>query len=363
MFSLEIGDGADALTFNQILQFLRGYAVVSGAGGGCQVTVGTGAMEVDVASGTVIHGGSAVSVTATTKTLAAGGDLPRKDTIWVDGTGTVNVTQGTEAAAKPQNATREDTFQPEPDDLTGSNAVVLAVVWVASDYTDLAGAADIQDRRVMARVPNEVIEGLQNLGASDAFSQYPLSLATDTEASAFPLVHGTDVDAPTNAHHNRDHQARHQQGGADEIATGSLQPQDPTAHAASHKDGGSDELDAAELAGALGTTGQVLTSDGAAASWEDADSGLGLEDFAFESGSFSFGGYAGTTSVSFTNSYERGIIMAGANLSDYTDHCSVYRSGWNTDGSGNITGADLRWDESNGGGNTMYWDMFGIVQQ
>lgn len=34
------------------------------------------------------------------------------------------------------------------------------------------------------------------------------------------------------------------------------------------KDGGSRELDAAELAGALGTSGQVLTSDGLAASWD-----------------------------------------------------------------------------------------------
>jgi len=43
----------------------------------------------------------------------------------------------------------------------------------------------------------------------------------------------------------------------------------PKAHAASHKDGGDDELDASELAGALGTDGQVLKSDGAAANWED----------------------------------------------------------------------------------------------
>lgn len=41
----------------------------------------------------------------------------------------------------------------------------------------------------------------------------------------------------------------------------------PDGHAASHKDGGSDELDAAELAAALGTTGELLQSDGAAASW------------------------------------------------------------------------------------------------
>lgn len=40
-------------------------------------------------------------------------------------------------------------------------------------------------------------------------------------------------------------------------------------HALSHKDGGDDELDVSELAGALGTSGQVPVSDGAAVSWSD----------------------------------------------------------------------------------------------
>jgi hypothetical protein len=38
-------------------------------------------------------------------------------------------------------------------------------------------------------------------------------------------------------------------------------------HASRHEDGGSDEIDAADLAAALGTAGQVLQSDGAAAAW------------------------------------------------------------------------------------------------
>jgi len=48
-----------------------------------------------------------------------------------------------------------------------------------------------------------------------------------------------------------------------------VQDHAPKAHAASHKDGGADELDASELAGALGTAGQVLKTDGAAANWKD----------------------------------------------------------------------------------------------
>jgi len=41
----------------------------------------------------------------------------------------------------------------------------------------------------------------------------------------------------------------------------------PNSHASSHFDGGGDEIDAADLAGASGNAGQVLTSDGSAASW------------------------------------------------------------------------------------------------
>jgi len=53
------------------------------------------------------------------------------------------------------------------------------------------------------------------------------------------------------------------------VTLAQVQDHAPKAHASSHKDGGSDELDASELAGALGTDGQVLKSDGAAANWED----------------------------------------------------------------------------------------------
>ena len=42
---------------------------------------------------------------------------------------------------------------------------------------------------------------------------------------------------------------------------------DQKGHATRHSDGGSDELDAADLAGGLGTSGQVLQTDGSAVDW------------------------------------------------------------------------------------------------
>lgn len=53
---------------------------------------------------------------------------------------------------------------------------------------------------------------------------------------------------------------------------------DQKGHASRHSDGGSDELDAADLAAGLGTNGQVLQSDGSAASWVDFQSGSDVSD-------------------------------------------------------------------------------------
>ncbi|MFT4921724.1 MAG: hypothetical protein ACI8XM_000930 [Haloarculaceae archaeon] len=48
-------------------------------------------------------------------------------------------------------------------------------------------------------------------------------------------------------------------------------------HAATHAEGGGDELDAADLSGSKGTDGQVLQTDGSAASWGDTG-GIGASD-------------------------------------------------------------------------------------
>jgi hypothetical protein len=53
---------------------------------------------------------------------------------------------------------------------------------------------------------------------------------------------------------------------------------DITSHASRHEDGGNDELDAADLSGASGTSGQVLQTDGSAASWVDFSGGHSVSD-------------------------------------------------------------------------------------
>lgn len=53
---------------------------------------------------------------------------------------------------------------------------------------------------------------------------------------------------------------------------------DVSSHASRHSDGGGDELDAADLAGSSGTSGQLLQTDGSAASWVDFQSGSDVSD-------------------------------------------------------------------------------------
>ena len=157
----EIGQGATALELNLFTQ-LGSYGWVEGAG----VTLGgsTSSIECNVATGTVLHNGRYVDVTASTVTLQAGDpQQPRKDLIWVNYEGTPRVRGGVPAAPDPPGETRGDTWSPAPPPATAVDGVPLAEVWVpagASDTGDLQ-AVDIIDRRVRA----VTIGGIRELSA------------------------------------------------------------------------------------------------------------------------------------------------------------------------------------------------------
>lgn len=141
-FEVGIAEGVHALDYNQRAWYDEGYAVVSG----CAPSDGASDLAVDIASGSIYVGGSEVSVAAQTVTVTAGQTDPRKDTIWLDDTGTAQVTTGNPAAPLPRGAARADTYQPAPP-LPGSTpCVVVAEVWVPAGAGDI-GSADIRDRR------------------------------------------------------------------------------------------------------------------------------------------------------------------------------------------------------------------------
>jgi hypothetical protein len=113
---------------------------------GCAVTVGANAMEIDVDNGTVAVAGTRHSVGATTVTLSASQTDPRKDVIYVDSSGAVQVAEGKAKPARPEGQTGRDTYQPLPPDLSQMDATPLAEVWVGADVSDIA-SGDVSDRR------------------------------------------------------------------------------------------------------------------------------------------------------------------------------------------------------------------------
>lgn len=144
-FAEQSGDGAQALSINQLLDALGGDTVVSG----CAPSAGTGNLEVDIASGTARVSGSNVSVSSGTVTLSSGSANPRKDLIYVDSSGNLQSAEGTAASAEPSGSVRFATYKPAPPDSTSITGAVVAEVWVAANKSDSFQSADINDRRIL----------------------------------------------------------------------------------------------------------------------------------------------------------------------------------------------------------------------
>jgi hypothetical protein len=143
----QIGDGYQALDYNEVLKLQQGFGVRTSVGSGCAASAGTG-LDVNVADGEILFDGTVTSVAAQTVTLsAADPDDPRKDVVYLDGTGTAQVAEGTPASALPSGERDRKTFQPSPPDLSATDAVPVAEVWVEAGVTSLS-SGDIRDRRL-----------------------------------------------------------------------------------------------------------------------------------------------------------------------------------------------------------------------
>jgi len=146
MQELNDGDGQQALDVNQLIRRLQ-YAVKNG----CAISPGTNDLTVQVAAGAAVFDGSAISVSAQNNVslAAADPDDPRKDVVYLDGNGTLRVATGIPEPAQPSDQIRRATYRPAPPDLSATDAVVLAEVWVPAGANDIV-ADDISDRRLFA---------------------------------------------------------------------------------------------------------------------------------------------------------------------------------------------------------------------
>jgi hypothetical protein len=193
------GDGAQALDVNVLASLFEGSAVVSG----CEVGPGDNALEVDVTSGTVIVEQSRHSVSAQTVSLSSANSDPRKDLVYVDGSGSVAVAEGIAEPAAPSNATGRDTYRPSPPDLNNTAATPVAEVWIGANASDIA-TEDVTDRRPSGTLPNALVDALGNFGEDEQLSSYPLANADVSALSNFgsgatfsdyPLAAGGDTDS------------------------------------------------------------------------------------------------------------------------------------------------------------------------
>ena len=101
---------------------------------GCEVSEGTGAFEVDISAGTAFINGASVAVGADTKVISSEDTFTRRyDLLTVDGTGNVQVTEGTADSTAP----------PIPEDET-----IIAIIIIDKDVTGI-GSGDIKDVRIL----------------------------------------------------------------------------------------------------------------------------------------------------------------------------------------------------------------------
>jgi hypothetical protein len=147
-----IGDGVVALDAEARRDRLDGFAVVSGLA----VTVKSG-LTLSIASGTATVGESSgtvdtVSLGSSTDTTLQSADAndPRKDTVYIDTNGDIQVETGTAEPYQPSGSTLFDTWQPEPP-LPSTEGVVLAEVVVPAGASSINTSDHVRDRRQPAQ--------------------------------------------------------------------------------------------------------------------------------------------------------------------------------------------------------------------
>lgn len=191
-----IGESWQALYPNIQEKARRGFSVASG----CAVSVNTGTLgatdTISISSGRIWFGGSSVDVTSQNTGIdASDPDLPRKDVVYLDNTGTVQVAKGT-ASATPseQAASRFEYYTPEPPDLNGTDAVVLAEIWVQGGSSSIT-SGDIADRRYNENVPTVLASQSITLsgGSTPAFDG-TLNGVTSDQLRDFWVVVSVDAD-------------------------------------------------------------------------------------------------------------------------------------------------------------------------
>lgn len=148
------GQSIQALYINQQVKARRGYAIDSGG----VVSINTGTLgqadTLSVAAADYWFGGTPTSAAGQDVQIdASDPNYPRKDVVYLDAAGNAQVSKGTPnpVPTSQSGASRFQNWRPAPPDLSDTDAVVLAEVWVPADASGIT-AGDVADRRVFETV-------------------------------------------------------------------------------------------------------------------------------------------------------------------------------------------------------------------
>ncbi|OIB56597.1 hypothetical protein [Natrialba sp. SSL1] len=256
-FTIELGDATHAVDYNQLTALLHGYGHVDGL----EVSVGDG-MELEIDSGEAFVAGATVDVDAQTVELDIGKELPRKDVIYVDGDGVVQVAQGTENEAIGGEGRRAR--MPAPVALVAVPGAPIAEVWV-DQYTTSLEDGDVTDRRLTSELDVHTLSVVSAAFEEASVASAPESdtdVARKAEIDALEDALGSHIE--TSETHGADGAIQGKNDVSQAIndhASESAAHHDED-HAERHHAGGPDTLEAVDLSASDGDDGQVLEVSG-----------------------------------------------------------------------------------------------------
>jgi hypothetical protein len=142
------GHSVQALYLNNQYKARNGYAVDSG----CLVSTDSGVLDdpdtLLVNAGRVWYSQRPLSVASQNVQVDSPGADPRKDVVVINNAGNAEVVKGTPAPIPDDQAgaSRFETYNPSPPDLSAQDAVPLCEVWVPGGANDISDA-DLNDIR------------------------------------------------------------------------------------------------------------------------------------------------------------------------------------------------------------------------
>ena len=142
------GHSVQTLYLNNQYKARNGFAVDEG----CRVSTNSGQLDqgdtLTVDTGRIWFDQRPASVAQQDVRIDSAGTEPRKDVVVLTSAGNAEIVQGTPAPipSDQQGASRFETYNPSPPDLSGQDAVPLAEVWASAGASEISDA-DLNDIR------------------------------------------------------------------------------------------------------------------------------------------------------------------------------------------------------------------------